>query len=62
MSVVKFESCDNWEVWLYVWGEVGTRDCSSVGKIFKAEVNMIIYDSVYWGVNRGGSTEPNSLP
>ena len=53
MSVVRGEICDNWEVWLYVWCEVGSRYHSIVVKYVKAGVNVMIDDSVYCGVNRG---------
>ena len=53
MFIVKGKSYDNWEFWLYVWGEVRSRDHRSVFKDFKYGVNVMIDDSVYWVVNRG---------
>ena len=52
MFFFKGESCDNWEVWLYVWCDVGSRDHSSVDKYVNARVNVMIDDSVYWGVKK----------
>ena len=53
MLVVKGESCDNWEIWWYVWGWVGSSNHSSVVKYVKAGFNVMNNDNVYWGVNRG---------
>ena len=46
MFVFKGESCDNWEIWLYIWGELGSMDHISVVKYVKAGFNVITDDSV----------------
>ena len=45
---VQFEIEGDEEIRLYIEGEVYSENNSSVDKYFKYEVDMNIYDSVYW--------------
>ena len=50
-------SGDYWEIELYVGDDVGSRDSSNISKCIKLGVNVIIDDSVSFGVNRGVGDE-----